>query len=94
MGDKSQKYYSSNGVQVFPVGQNLVLGHPPEYSESARFYKNLSLATKAPCRIQINESVIHVDPALGLSLNHNDHIPIRYLAVLDANIPLYYLGSW
>lgn len=94
MGEKSQKYHSSEGIQIFEPNVNLVVGHPPEYSESARFYKNLSLAVKQPCRLQINDSIIHVDPSLGLNLNHKDHLPIRYLAVLDSDIPLYYLGAW
>lgn len=94
MGLKSSRYHSSQGVQVFTPNTNLVVGHPPEYTESARFYKNLSLAVKSPCRIQINDSVFHVDPSLGLSLNYNAHEAIKYFAVLDANIPMYFLGSW
>lgn len=94
MSVKSSKYYSSAGIITPPANTNLVQGHPPEYTESARFYKNLSLAVKAPCRIQINDSVIHVDPSLGLNLNYNDHDAIKYFAVLDSNIPMYFLGSW
>lgn len=93
MGVKSKYYYTTPTEDYLaPANTNLVLGHPPEYTE--KFYKNLSLMVNPSARVSVNGQEVFVHKALGLQLTADNHEPIYDFRILDDNVICYYIGSW
>lgn len=92
MANSSSRKYTSNGLEIFNTGDNLVLGHPQEYT--AKFYKILSIIVDQPTKIKLNNDIVTVMPQSGWLVHPEYNEPIYHFSVEEPNKPLYYSGEW
>lgn len=84
--------YSSNGFEIFPPSQSLILGFSDEYT--AKFYRTLSIIVQEPTKVKLNDDEITLMPQTGF-LNHPEYnSPIYQFSVEEPNKLIYFCGEW
>lgn len=90
--ERSSRKFSTEGFEIFPSGQSLMLGHPQEYT--VKFYRILSVMVQQPTKVKVNGDVFTILPETGF-LNHPEYnSPVYEFSVQEDNKPIYFKGEW